>query len=464
MSSDFFFQLKISSRKKGKQGRFFSINEMADSPVKKSASTSTAASDDQASKIVSLPSTSEPPSEMADDGVQNSEEGIEKESASESRTDEQGGSGRHSEESQLSSELPDLIPSQDQKRQEEMNRGGALLKIEESSQLSRVSRTVQVTVTADCNEDFTGAIISIPNNDTTPPKKSDRELTISSWIESANLSPQKTSPSVVDEVAMSGYIPQSKDSSSSDLLAKALHEAMISQSDVSMSVDSSQQGRNTHETCPSEVPGSATDQGLGFSMLSEMTSVKNDQTVDELNSDKKFLPCAKERKQMAATSSTERQRRKVSEKRRIVPTPVTEDASCPSPAFSLSSIDNVGFLKSPTDSSQIIAYTNSPVFGSENSNPSLAPYNQNISPNPKMHTAEESLPSCFTAEQELRLIPNRIQQSPMSASSPSGTIISSVVGFGQEESNTCGSIGQRPGRSSNERETNPAAPQIAWTR
>ncbi|XP_061172157.1 GON-4-like protein [Saccostrea echinata] len=432
-------KLKISSRKKGKQGRFFSIKEMADSPVKKTVTSVSTETGDQISDLENLPSTSNQSKEMPEEG----EKSGERESTSSLRTEELE-SMEHSEESQLGCGLPDLIPPQDQRRQEEANPGGVVEKIEETSPLSKVPRSVEVTVTADSNEDFAGAIISIPNTETTPKKDSNREFTISSWVESANLSPQKTPPTLTEEVAMDGHISH-RDSSCSDLLAKALHEAMISQSDVSMTLDSSHVGNKTQSaSSPTKAPVSSTN--LGFSIVSEKETRNMTQNVNKLDSEQNISPSAKK----LDSSPTDKQKK--CEKRRIVPKPVTEDTSCVSPAFSLSSIDNVEFLKSPTDSSPIIAYTNSPVFHNENSNLSIK-----VSPNPKSYSTEESGSS---AGQGLRLKLSKSQ----SVASPSRNIISSVVGFGQEELKAGPSPTQVSDALVDQRETTPATPLIEWTR
>ncbi|XP_062616048.1 papilin-like [Saccostrea cucullata] len=439
-------QLKISSRKKGKQGRFFSIKEMADSPVKKTVTSVSTETGDQISDLDNLPSTSSQPQEMTEEG----EKSGDRESVSVLRT-EGVESTDHSEESQLGCGLPDLIPPQDQRRQEETNPGGVVEKVEETSPLSKVPRSVEVTVTADSNEDFAGAIISIPNTETTPKKNSEGEFTISSWVESANLSPQKTPPALMEEVAMDGHSSQNRDSSCSDLLAKALHEAMISQSDVSMTLDSSQLG-NKPQSTSSPIKTSVSSTNFGFSIVSEKETKETKnmaKNVEKSDSEKSFLSSAKQ----LDFSPTDRQKKKISEKRRIVPKPVTAETSCVSPAFSLSSIDNVEFLKSPSASSPVIAYTNSPVFHNDNSNLSLK-----VSPNPKSCSTEESV-SGSSAGQGLKLKLSKNQN----VASPSGNIISSVVGCGQEEPKGSPSSTQASDAPVEKRETTPATPQIEWT-
>lgn len=427
---------------------------MAESPVKKitSSSTTAATGDNQTSHSESLPSTSEPPSEEC------SEVSEERESSSLLRRNDPESVEENSEGFQLSGGLPDLIPHQDQMRHEETSEtstGEQCVKIEETSPLSSVSKAVKVTVTADSNEDFAGAIISIPNTET-PKKNSEKEFTISSWMETANLTPQKTAPSAVEEIAIDGHTSyvDCKDSTSSDLLAKAVREAMISHSDVSLSLDASQLGRNVHSmSSPSKSAASSSNQNLGFSLISEM----NNQTS---NSDTNISVSAKEQRQITVTSPANTEKKKTGEKRRIVPKPVTEETSCVSPAFSMSSIDNMGFLKSPTDSNQIIAYTNSPVFYSDQSNPSPMPaVGKKVSPNPKALTTESRTRSVVCEESD----PNRTQSLSKSVGSPSATIISSVVGFGPGDESVTACASQESGGSQGARETTPSL-QFAWTR
>lgn len=426
---------------------------MAESPVKKITSSSTPATtcDNQTSHSESLPSTSEP----SEEGSKVSEE---RESSSLLRRNDPESVEENSEGFQLSGGLPDLIPHQDQMRHEETsetNAGEQCVKIEETSPLSSVSKAVKVTVTADSNEDFAGAIISIPNTET-PKKNSETEFTISSWMETANLTPQKTAPSAVEEIAIDGHTSyvDCKESTSSDLLAKAVREAMISHSDVSLSLDASQLGRNVHSmSSPSKSAASSSNQNLGFSLITEM----NNQTS---NSDTNISVSAKEQRQITVTSPANTEKKKTGEKRRIVPKPVTEETSCVSPAFSMSSIDNMGFLKSPTDSNQIIAYTNSPVFYSDQSNPSPMPaVGRKVSPNPKALTTESRTRSVVCEESD----PNRTQSLSKSVGSPSATIISSVVGFGPGEESVTARASQETDDSQGARETTPSL-QFAWTR
>lgn len=426
---------------------------MAESPVKKITSSSTPATtcDNQTSHSESLPSTSEP----SEEGSKVSEE---RESSSLLRRNDPESVKENSEGFQLSGGLPDLIPHQDQMRHEETsetNAGEQCVKIEETSPLSSVSKAVKVTVTADSNEDFAGAIISIPNTET-PKKNSEKEFTISSWMETANLTPQKTAPSAVEEIAIDGHTSyvDCKDSTSSDLLAKAVREAMISHSDVSLSVDASQLGRNVYSmSSPTKSAASSSNQNLGFSLITEM----NNQTS---NSDTNICVSAKEQRQITVTSPANTEKKKTGEKRRIVPKPVTEETSCVSPAFSMSSIDNMGFLKSPTDSNQIIAYTNSPVFYSDQSNPSPMPaVSRKVSPNPKALTTESRNRSLACEESD----PNRTQSLSKSVGSPSATIISSVVGFGPGDESVTACASQESGGSQGARETTPSL-QFAWTR
>lgn len=426
---------------------------MAESPVKKITSSSTPATtcDNQTSHSESLPSTSEPSEES-------SKVSEERESSSLLRRNDPESMEENSEGFQLSGGLPDLIPHQDQMRHEETsetNAGEQCVKIEETSPLSSVSKAVKVTVTADSNEDFAGAIISIPNTET-PKKNSEKEFTISSWMETANLTPQKTAPSAVEEIAIDGHTSyvDYKDSTSSDLLAKAVCEAMISHSDVSLSVDASQLGRNVHSmSSPSKSAASSSNQNLGFSLITEM----NNQTS---NSDTNISVSAKEQRQITVTSPANTEKKKTGEKRRIVPKPVTEETSCVSPAFSMSSIDNMGFLKSPTDSNQIIAYTNSPVFYSDQSNPSPMPaVGKKVSPNPKALTTESRNRSVVCEESD----PNRTQSLSKSVGSPSATIISSVVGFGPGDESVKACASQESGGLQGARETTPSL-QFAWTR
>lgn len=426
---------------------------MAESPVKKITSSSTPATtrDNQTSHSESLPSTSEP----SEEGSKVSEE---RESSSLLRRNDPESVEENSEGFQLSGGLPDLIPHQDQMRHEETsetNAGEQCVKIEETSPLSSVSKAVKVTVTADSNEDFAGAIISIPNTET-PKKNSEKEFTISSWMETANLTPQKTAPSAVEEIAIDGHTSyvDCKDSTSSDLLAKAVREAMISHSDVSLSLDASQLGRNVHSmSSPSKSAASSSNQNLGFSLITEM----NNQTS---NSDTNISVSAKEQRQITVTSPANTEKKKTGEKRRIVPKPVTEETSCVSPAFSMSSIDNMGFLKSPTDSNQIIAYTNSPVFYSDQSNSSPMPaVSKKVSPNPKALTTESRNRSLACEESD----PNRTQSLSKSVGCPSATIISSVVGFGPGDEAVTACASQESGGSQGARETTPSL-QFAWTR
>lgn len=426
---------------------------MAESPVKKITSSSTPATTgyNQTSHSESLPSTSEPSEES-------SIVSEERESSSLLRRNDPESVEENSEGFQLSGGLPDLIPHQDQMRHEETsetNAGEQCVKIEETSPLSSVSKAVKVTVTADSNEDFAGAIISIPNTET-PKKNSEKEFTISSWMETANLTPQKTAPSAVEEIAIDGHTSyvDCKDSTSSDLLAKAVREAMISHSDVSLSVDASQLGRNVHSmSSPSKSAASSSNQNLGFSLITEM----NNQTS---NSDTNISVSAKEQRQITVTSPANTEKKKTGEKRRIVPKPVTEETSCVSPAFSMSSIDNMGFLKSPTDSNQIIAYTNSPVFYSDQSNPSPMPaVGKKVSPNPKAFTTESRNRSVVCEESD----PNRTQSLSKSVGSPSGAIISSVVGFGPGDESVTARASQETDGSQGARETTPSL-QFAWTR
>lgn len=427
---------------------------MAESPVKKITSSSTPATtcDNQTSHSESLPSTSEP----SEEGSKVSEE---RESSSLLRRNDPESVEENSEGFQLSGGLPDLIPHQDQMRHEETSEtstGEQCVKIEETSPLSSVSKAVKVTVTADSNEDFAGAIISIPNTET-PKKNSEKEFTISSWMETANLTPQKTAQSAVEEIAIDGHTSyvDCKDSTSSDLLAKAVREAMISHSDVSLSLDASQLGRNVHSmSSPSKSAASSSNQNLGFSLITEM----NNQTS---NSDTNISVSAKEQRQIiTVTSPANTEKKKTGEKRRIVPKPVTEETSCVSPAFSMSSIDNMGFLKSPTDSNQIIAYTNSPVFYSDQSNPSPMPaVGKKVSPNPKALTTESRNRSVVCEESD----PNRTQSLSKSVGSPSATIISSVVGFGPGEESVTARASQETNGSQGARETTPSL-QFAWTR
>lgn len=427
---------------------------MVESPVKKITSSSTPATtcDNQTSHSESLPSTSEP----SEEGSKVSEE---RESSSLLRRNDPESVEENSEGFQLSGGLPDLIPHQDQMQHEETSEtstGEQCVKIEETSPLSSVSKAVKVTVTADSNEDFAGAIISIPNTET-PKKNLEKEFTISSWMETANLTPQKTAPSAVEEIAIDGHTSyvDCKDSTSSDLLAKAVREAMISHSDVSLSVDASQLGRNVHSmSSPSKSAASSSNQNLGFSLITEM----NNQTS---NSDTNISVSAKEQRQIiTVTSPANTEKKKTGEKRRIVPKPVTEETSCVSPAFSMSSIDNMGFLKSPTDSNQIIAYTNSPVFYSDQSNPSPMPaVSKKVSPNPKAFTTESRNRSVANEEND----PNRTQSLSKSVGSPSATIISSVVGFGPGDESVTACASQESGGSQGARETTPSL-QFAWTR
>lgn len=426
---------------------------MAESPVKKITSSSTPATtgDNQTSHSESLPSTSEP----SEEGSKVSKE---RESSSLLRRNDPESVEENSEGFQLSGGLPDLIPHQDQMRHEETsetNAGEQCVKIEETSPLSSVSKAVKVTVTADSNEDFAGAIISIPNTET-PKKNSEKEFTISSWMETANLTPQKTAPSAVEEIAIDGHTSyvDCKESTSSDLLAKAVREAMISHSDVSLSLDASQLGRNVHSmSSPSKSAASSSNQNLGFSLITEM----NNQTS---NSDTNISVSAKEQRQITVTSPANTEKKKTGEKRRIVPKPVTEETSCVSPAFSMSSIDNMGFLKSPTDSNQIIAYTNSPVFYSDQSNSSPMPaVSKKVSPNPKALTTESRNRSLACEESD----PNRTQSLSKSVGSPSATIISSVVGFGPGDEAVTACASQESGGSQGARETTPSL-QFAWTR
>lgn len=427
---------------------------MVESPVKKITSSSTPATTgyNQTSHSESLPSRSEPSEEC-------SKVSEERKSSSLLRRNDPESVEENSEGFQLSGGLPDLIPHQDQMRHEETsetNAGEQCVKIEETSPLSSVSKAVKVTVTADSNEDFAGAIISIPNTET-PKKNSEKEFTISSWMETANLTPQKTAPSAVEEIAIDGHTSyvDCKDSTSSDLLAKAVREAMISHSDVSLSVDASQLGRNVHSmSSPSKSAASSSNQNLGFSLITEM----NNQTS---NSDTNISVSAKEQRQIiTVTSPANAEKKKTGEKRRIVPKPVTEETSCVSPAFSMSSIDNMGFLKSPTDSNQIIAYTNSPVFYSDQSNPSPMPaVGKKVSPNPKALTTESRTRSVVCEESD----PNRTQSLSKSVGSPSATIISSVVGFGPGEESVTACASQESGGSQGARETTPSL-QFAWTR
>lgn len=427
---------------------------MAESPVKKITSSSTPATtgDNQTSHSESLPSTSEP----SEEGSKVSEE---RESSSLLRRNDPESVEENSEGFQLSGGLPDLIPHQDQMRHEETSEtstGEQCVKIEETSPLSSVSKAVKVTVTADSNEDFAGAIISIPNTET-PKKNSEKEFTISSWMETANLTPQKTAQSAVEEIAIDGHTSyvDCKDSTSSDLLAKAVREAMISHSDVSLSLDASQLGRNIHSmSSPSKSAASSSNQNLGFSLITEM----NNQTS---NSDTNISVSAKEQRQIiTVTSPANTEKKKTGEKRRIVPKPVTEETSCVSPAFSMSSIDNMGFLKSPTDSNQIIAYTNSPVFYSDQSNPSPMPaVGKKVSPNPKALATESRTRSVVCEESD----PNRTQSLSKSVGSPSATIISSVVGFGPGEESVTACASQESGGLQGARETTPSL-QFAWTR
>lgn len=426
---------------------------MVESPVKKITSSSTPATTgyNQTSHSESLPSRSEPSEEC-------SKVSEERKSSSLLRRNDPESVEENSEGFQLSGGLPDLIPHQDQMRHEETsetNAGEQCVKIEETSPLSSVSKAVKVTVTADSNEDFAGAIISIPNTET-PKKNSEKEFTISSWMETANLTPQKTAPSAVEEIAIDGHTSyvDCKDSTSSDLLAKAVREAMISHSDVSLSVDASQLGRNVHSmSSPSKSAASSSNQNLGFSLITEM----NNQTS---NSDTNISVSAKEQRQITVTSPANTEKKKTGEKRRIVPKPVTEETSCVSPAFSMSSIDNMGFLKSPTDSNQIIAYTNSPVFYSDQSNPSPMPaVGKKVSPNPKAFTTESRNRSVVCEESD----PNRTQSLSKSVGSPSGAIISSVVGFGPGDESVTARASQETDGSQGARETTPSL-QFAWTR
>lgn len=275
-------------------------------------------------------------------------------------------------------------------------------------------------------------------------------------METANLTPQKTAPSAVEEIAIDGHTSyvDCKDSTSSDLLAKAVREAMISHSDVSLSLDASQLGRNVHSmSSPSKSAASSSNQNLGFSLITEM----NSQTS---NSDTNISVSAKEQRQITVTSPANTEKKKTGEKRRIVPKPVTEETSCVSPAFSMSSIDNMGFLKSPTDSNQIIAYTNSPVFYSDQSNPSPMPaVGKKVSPNPKALTTESRNRSLACEESD----PNRTQSLSKSVGSPSATIISSVVGFGPGDESVKACASQESGGLQGARETTPSL-QFAWTR
>lgn len=426
---------------------------MVESPVKKITSSSTPATTgyNQTSHSESLPSRSEPSEEC-------SKVSEERKSSSLLRRNDPESVEENSEGFQLSGGLPDLIPHQDQMRHEETsetNAGEQCVKIEETSPLSSVSKAVKVTVTADSNEDFAGAIISIPNTET-PKKNSEKEFTISSWMETANLTPQKTAPSAVEEIAIDGHTSyvDCKDSTSSDLLAKAVREAMISHSDISLSADASQLGRNVHSmSSPSKSAASSSNQNLGFSLITEI----NNQTS---NSDTNISVSAKEQRQITVTSPANTEKKKTGEKRRIVPKPVTEETSCVSPAFSMSSIDNMGFLKSPTDSNQIIAYTNSPVFYSDQSNPSPMPaVGKKVSPNPKAFTTESRNRSVVCEESD----PNRTQSLSKSVGSPSGAIISSVVGFGPGDESVTARASQETDGSQGARETTPSL-QFAWTR
>lgn len=229
---------------------------------------------------------------------------------------------------------------------------------------------------------------------------------------------------------------------------------MISHSDVSLSLDASQLGRNVHSmSSPSKSAASSSNQNLGFSLITEM----NNQTS---NSDTNISVSAKEQRQITVTSPANTEKKKTGEKRRIVPKPVTEETSCVSPAFSMSSIDNMGFLKSPTDSNQIIAYTNSPVFYSDQSNPSPMPaVGKKVSPNPKALTTESRNRSVVCEESD----PNRTQSLSKSVGSPSGAIISSVVGFGPGEESVTARASQETNGSQGARETTPSL-QFAWTR
>lgn len=420
------FQLKISSKKKGKHGRFFSINEMADSPVKKT--TISSASDDSQNSQ-SLPSTSAVPDESCVD----SETVVEKEANSLLNTNTPESLDGNLERIQLNSGLPDLIPHQEHIRNEGTSPEEACIKIENTPPLS--SKAVKVTVTADSNEDFAGAIISIPNSET-PKKNSEKEFTISSWMESANLTPQKTAPTAVQEIgaeASDGCTGLSgRESISSDLLAKAVQEAMISHSDVSMSIDSSQFCENAQQPLKS----SDSNQELGFNKKNFSESITDIITTSPIANKKQL------------NTTADRQKNKAGEKRRIVPKPVTEDTSCASPAFSMSSVDNVGFLKSPSDSNQIIAYTNSPAFHNDQSSLS----GKQVSPNPK------TLPS-------KSIDPTGLQCSSKVATSPARMVISSVVGFGPEDlAFASPSDSQGSNQSQEKRKTTQAAPSFAWTR
>lgn len=422
------FQLKISTKKKGKHGRFFSINEMADSPVKKTT-TSSASDDSQNSQ--SIPSTSAVPEESCKD----SETVVEKDASSPLNTNKPESLDGNLERIQLNCGLPDLIPQQEHIRNEGSSPEEACVKIENTPPLS--SKAVKVTVTADSNEDFAGAIISIPNSET-PKKNSEKEFTISSWMESANLTPQKTAPTAVQEIgaeASDGCTGLSgRDSISSDLLAKAVREAMISHSDVSMSMDSSQFGEKAQHPLKS----SNSKQDLGF----------NKQNFSESMTDITTSQIANKKQLNTTASPADRQKNKAGEKRRIVPKPVTEDTSCASPAFSMSSVDNVGFLRSPSDSNQIIAYTNSPAFHNDQSSLS----GKQVSPNPKTLPRES-------------IDPTGIQSSSKGATSPARTVISSVVGFGPEDPAFASpSDGQGSNQSQEKRKTTQAALSFAWTR
>ena len=421
------FQLKISTKKKGKHGRFFSINEMADSPVKKTT-TSSASDDSQNSQT--LPSTAVP-----EESCKDSETVVEKDASSPLNINKPESLDGNSERIQLNCGLPDLIPHQEHIRNEGSSPEEARVKIENTPPLS--SKAVQVTVTADSNEDFAGAIISIPNSET-PKKNSEKEFTISSWMESANLTPQKTAPTAVQEIgaeASDGCTGLSgRDSISSDLLAKAVREAMISHSDVSMSMDSSQFGEKAQHPLKS----SNSKQDLGF----------NKQNFSESMTDITTSQIANKKQLNTTASPADRQKNKTGEKRRIVPKPVTEDTSCASPAFSMSSVDNVGFLRSPSDSNQIIAYTNSPAFHNDQSSLS----GKQVSPNPKTLPRES-------------IDPTGIQSSSKGATSPARTVISSVVGFGPEDPAFASpSDGQGSNQSQEKRKTTQGALSFAWTR
>ncbi|KAK3098751.1 hypothetical protein FSP39_022725 [Pinctada imbricata] len=450
-SKQFGIKLKISSKKKGKQKRFYSLKEMTESPVKQE-----------------IPSCSM-------DGFSGNE------------------STQHAPETALhtvtNSDANKILASQDK-----------------HSTPPGAGKDMLSACNNPCDSDGTASGASAGSENS--------NLQVNPELRTENVG--ETSP----------FVPPAEESASADILAKALQEAMISQNDVTLDgsllcqplmnspekltaqISTVVQVRETTEKDVRMNEGSSAYSEVFKTNQSDIPNFTESDSIKDKHASTSEVPQSfvddglKQRNETSPSDSDKivvsNSASSSSEKRRIVPIPVPEDKLCMSPAFMVPSNEDtssIHSIKSPASSGPIITYTNSPMFHSDSSSenvikssnqsqklpqkPVFSPPSQPISTAALRRRCPIDGKSNDGTSEERKVgkdeSASKGAPSPCPSSNQSWcserTIISSVIGFGSEASNT--STHSLEGRVSSDRGNGKVAEknlkdsesaEVAWTR